>query len=409
MYSALCVKLETYESLEFLSQHGAEVCIKAPVTCDRMGLPLLPITELRQTLLDWYSQWGRDLPWRHTRDPYAIWVSEVMLQQTQVKTVIPYYERWLSVLPTIQALAAAEAQQVLKLWQGLGYYSRGRNLHRAAQIIQAEHGGQFPQTLAEVCHLPGIGRTTAGGILSSAFNQPQPILDGNVKRVLARLIALETPPQRALGQLWQISEALLDRDAPRAFNQGLMDLGATVCRPRQPDCSACPWTEFCQAHSLNLQQILPMRETRPPVPHKQIGVAVIWNDQQQILIDRRPAEGLLGGLWEFPGGKVEPGETVPECIVREIQEELGITVAVAEHLVTVSHAYTHFKVTLVVHHCQLISGEPQPLACEEIRWVDLTELDQYPFPVANLRIIEALHQSRPERFLPSPIAEGLPT
>lgn len=367
----------------------------------------LPVSNLRQSLLDWYRHWGRDLPWRRTTDPYAIWVSEIMLQQTQVKTVIPYYERWLAALPTIADLAAVDEQQVLKLWQGLGYYARGRNLHRAAQVIQTEHGGVFPATLTAVCRLPGVGRTTAGGILSNAFNQAQPILDGNVKRVLARLVALSVPPQRALTDLWQVSETLLDPDEPRAYNQGLMDLGATICRPRQPLCSACPWTEFCQAHILNLQQTLPMREVRNPIPHKQIGVAVIWNQQQQVLIDRRPSQGLLGGLWEFPGGKVEPGESVPECILREIHEELGITVLVDKHLVTVTHAYTHFKVTLVVHHCYLVSGDPQPLACEEIRWVNLSELDQYPFPVANLQIIEALRQSQAE--ISSSIAEGLLT
>lgn len=347
---------------------------------------------LRQSLLTWYAQQGRDLPWRQTRDPYAIWISEIMLQQTQVKTVIPYYQRWLSQFPTVSVLAQADQQTVLKAWEGLGYYARARNLHQAAQRIVSDHGGQFPRTLAGAIALPGIGRTTAGGILSAAFNQPLAILDGNVKRVLARLIVLDRPPSKALETLWQLSEQILDPEHPRDFNQALMDLGAMVCTRRQPNCPLCPWKTDCQAYNLNVQSEVPMTETRAPIPHKIIGVAVIHNDQGEILIDRRRQSGLLGGLWEFPGGKVEPGESLEACIRREIQEELGIEIAVGEHLITVDHAYTHFKVTLNVHHCQYLSGEPQPIECDEVRWVTLSDLETYPFPKANVHIIEALKQ-----------------
>ncbi|MCG9893151.1 MAG: A/G-specific adenine glycosylase [Thermosynechococcaceae cyanobacterium MS004] len=358
----------------------------------------LPVARLRRSLLDWYAHHGRELPWRRTEDLYAIWVSEIMLQQTQVKTVIPYYERWLQAFPAVGQLAQANQQTVLMNWQGLGYYARARNLHRAAQSIIADYGGQFPEQMADVLKLPGIGRTTAGGILSAALNQPYPILDGNVKRVLARLIGLSVPPNHALSWLWEGSETLLDATHPRAFNQALMDLGATVCTPKQPQCDRCPWATFCQAHQLNLQSVLPMSETRQPLPHKRIGVAVIWNSHGQILIDKRPQSGLLGGLWEFPGGKVEPNETIPECIAREIQEELGIQVEVGEHLITLDHAYTHFKVTLSVHHCRHLSGEPQPIECDEVKWVSLGDLDQYPFPTANHKIIAALQSGeRPFR------------
>lgn len=353
------------------------------------------ITRSRQALLNWYRQVGRDLPWRRTRDPYAIWVSEIMLQQTQVKTVIPYYERWLTLFPTVSALAQADQQQVLKAWQGLGYYARARNLHRAAQVIVENHDGVFPSDLEAVLQLPGIGRTTAGGILSAAFDRPFPILDGNVKRVLARFFALQVPPARSLTQLWAWSDALLDPDHPRDYNQALMDLGATLCTPKNPDCLRCPWQSDCRAYALNLQLELPMSESRSPLPHKAIGVAVIWNDQGQILIDRRRQEGLLGGLWEFPGGKIEPGETVEACIRREIQEELAIDVEVGDRLITIDHAYSHFRVTLNVHHCRHLSGEPQPLECDEIRWVSLEEIHEFPFPKANERIIEALRTQEP--------------
>jgi A/G-specific adenine glycosylase len=316
-----------------------------------------------------------------------------MLQQTQVKTVLPYYQRWLERFPTIQSLAEAEQQAVLMLWQGLGYYARARNLHKAAQKVMSDYGGQFPTQIDEVLKLPGIGRTTAGGILSSAFHQAWPILDGNVKRVLARLSGLLIPTKYALSFLWKGSEILLDPNDPKAFNQALMDLGATVCTPKQPTCLLCPWSNVCQAHHLNLQSVIPMSETREPIPHKLIGVAVIWNEQGQILIDKRPQSGLLGGLWEFPGGKLEPNETLAECVVREIQEELGICIEVLEHFMTLDHAYTHFKVTLSVHHCRHVSGEPQPIECDEVKWVTLDELDQYPFPTANQKIIATLREN----------------
>jgi A/G-specific adenine glycosylase len=361
---------------------------------DRQGdLPPFAVLALRTSLLAWYSRFGRNLPWRQTRDPYTIWVSEIMLQQTQVKTVLPYFDRWMSQFPTVQDLAAADLQQVLKAWEGLGYYARARNLHQAAQVIVQQHGGMFPTELDAVLALPGIGRTTAGGILSAAFNQPLAILDGNVKRVLARLIALDVPPVKALPRLWTLSQELVDPNNGRDFNQAFMDLGATVCTTHNPACLVCPWRGDCQAYNLDIQSQIPMSETRAPVPHKQIGVAVIWNDRGQILIDRRKPDGLLGGLWEFPGGKVEGEETIAACIQREIQEELGIEITVGDLLIVVDHTYSHFRVTLNVHHCHHLSGEPQAIECDEIRWVTLGELDQFPFPKANLQIIEALRQS----------------
>ncbi len=350
----------------------------------------LPVVELRQSLLDWYQRCGRELPWRNNPDPYAVWISEIMLQQTQVKTVLPYFQRWMVTFPTVESLAMADQTAVLKQWEGLGYYARARNLHRTAQIVAEEYGGQFPRNFDEVVALPGIGRTTAGGILSSAFNQRAAIVDGNVKRVIARLIALDRPPAKAMHRLWEVSEALIDPENPRDFNQAFMDLGATLCTAKNPACLICPWRSHCAAYNLGTQSELPMRESKGPLPHKIIGVAVIWDDQGKILIDRRPQKGLLGGLWEFPGGKLEEGETLEDCVAREVKEELAIDIEVGEKIMTLDHAYTHFKVTLNVFRCKHLAGEPQTIECDEVRWVELNELDQFPFPKANGQIIEAL-------------------
>ncbi|MEM8504022.1 MAG: A/G-specific adenine glycosylase [Cyanobacteria bacterium P01_D01_bin.1] len=354
------------------------------------------VTLLRRSLLSWYRQQGRDLPWRRTQDPYAIWISEVMLQQTQVKTVIPYYERWLRAFPTVQTLAAADQQAVLKLWEGLGYYARARNLHQAARQVVSEFGGEFPRQIEEVIALKGIGRTTAGGILSAAFNAPTPILDGNVKRVLARLVAYPAVPNRAITPLWTLSEQLLDPQHPRDFNQAIMDLGATLCTRHNPACLLCPWQSECAAYNQNAVTRFPMTESRKPLPHKQIGVAVITDSQGKILIDRRKQEGLLGGLWEFPGGKIEPGESEEDCVKREIKEELDIEIEVGTKLITIEHTYTHFKVTLNVFNCAHIGGEPKPIECDEIQWVTLDQIDKYPFPKANGQIIDALRKQANE-------------
>jgi len=371
---------------------STEISLSSFVMGESVVLNKEKIKNLRALLLSWYADQGRDLPWRRTQDPYAIWISEIMLQQTQVKTVIPYYGRWLRRFPTVQALAGADQQTVLKAWEGLGYYARARNLHQAAQQLVNEYGGEFPTSVAAAIALKGIGRTTAGGILSAAFNLPTPILDGNVKRVFARIVALPVPPNKGITTLWHLSEQLIDPAQPRDFNQAIMDLGATLCTRHRPDCLLCPWQSHCTAYNQNVVTDFPMTEPRKPIPHKQIGVAVITDDHGKILIDRRKQEGLLGGLWEFPGGKIEPDESVEDCVSREIKEELGIDIEVGSRLITIEHAYTHFKVTLNVFNCKHLSGEPQPIECDEVKWVALDEIDQYPFPKANGQIIEAIKQ-----------------
>ena len=355
--------------------------------------------ELRPLLLNWWSDHGRhDIPWKRTSsgdrpapdqplDPYPIWIAEVMLQQTQLAVVLPYWHRWMAMFPTVEALAAASLEQVRLLWQGLGYYSRARRLHQAAQQISAR---SWPGDLEEWMALPGIGRTTAGSILSSAFNAPVPILDGNVRRVLARLRAHDRPPARDQALFWQWSHELLDPQRPRDFNQALMDLGATLCTPRQPLCDACPWQRHCAAYAAGEPSRWPVSEEHKPVPFQVIGVGVVLNADGEVLIDQRLEEGLLGGLWEFPGGKQEPGETIEACITRELQEELAIEVTVGQELISVDHAYSHKRLRFVVHVCRWLSGEPKPLASQQVRWVLPDDLGNYAFPAANAKIIAAL-------------------
>ena len=358
--------------------------------------------DLSACLLSWWQVQGRrdpvQKPWMFTADgrwpapdeglnPYPIHVAEVMLQQTQLAVVRPYWQRWMQAFPTLEALAAASLEQVRLQWQGLGYYSRARRLHEAAQQLVDQ---AWPRELEDWMALPGIGRTTAGSIVSSAFNAPEPILDGNVKRVLARLLAHPHPPARDTALFWRWSESLLDQQRPRDFNQALMDLGATVCTPRQPACAACPWRGECAAYAAGDPRRWPVTETPKPLPHQVIGVGVVLNAAGEVLIDQRLEEGLLGGMWEFPGGKQEAGETIGACIDRELMEELGITVQVGEELITVDHAYSHKKLRFVVHLCTWVSGEPQPLASQQVRWVRPESLNNYPFPAANARIIAAL-------------------
>ncbi|WP_296369145.1 A/G-specific adenine glycosylase [Vulcanococcus sp. Clear-D1] len=367
-------------------------------------LVLDQLHELRFKLLRWWQHNGRQtIPWKlkpdgslpapdEQLDPYAIWVAEVMLQQTQLQVVLPYWQRWMVAFPSLAALAAAEEHDVLLLWQGLGYYSRARRLLAGARQMQAQAPlpSAWPQDLETWLALPGIGRSTAGSILSSAFNRPFAILDGNVKRVLARLIAYERPPSRELKRFWALSESLLDPARPRDFNQALMDLGATVCTPRNPRCQQCPWQFQCAAYAAGDPAAFPVPDAPRELPFQVIGVGVVRNASGQVLIDQRLNEGLLGGLWEFPGGKQEPGEPIETTIARELQEELAIEAEVGEELITLEHAYSHKRLRFVVHLCRWISGEPQPLASQQVRWVEPTELGDYPFPAANARIIAAL-------------------
>lgn len=353
------------------------------------------LTDLADRLLQWYSANARRLPWRDQPDPYAIWVSEIMLQQTRVETVIPYYQKWMQRFPTLQALAAAPLQEVLATWEGLGYYSRARNLHRAAQAVAAEHAGELPRDIGSLRRLPGIGRYTAGAIASIAFGQDEPALDGNIRRVLARLFDVSQPARSPQGEksLWELAAAHLPAGRAGDYNQALMDLGAAVCTPRAPRCGLCPLAAGCAANALGIQEQRPVVESRPTAPHHTVTAAVIWLDSK-VLMAQRPPQGLLGGLWEFPGGKLEPGEALASCLQREIREELDVKINVGASLGVYRHAYTHFRVTLHAFACTLAEdAQPKPLEHAALAWIAPQALPGYPMGKIDRQIARRIESA----------------
>ncbi|OUC05017.1 adenine glycosylase [Litorilinea aerophila] len=363
----------------------------------------LNVSEIGQRLVRWHQEHQRALPWRQEpagrRDDYAVWVSEIMAQQTRLDTVVDYYRRWMDRFPTLEALAAADQQEVLKLWEGLGYYARARNLHRAARQVLQEHGGRVPDRRTALLQLPGIGPYTAGAILSLAYGQREPILDGNVKRVLSRLADVDTPieQQETLRRLWQLAQAVVEA-APEGeagtVNEALMELGATVCTPTSPRCLLCPLADLCQAAARGTQAERPVTSPRRPTPHYDVAAGIIWRGapyRSDLLVAQRPQEGMLGGLWEFPGGKLEAGDPdLASCLQREIREELGIEIQVLSPLMQVRHAYTHFRITLHAFHARHVQGVPQALGCDDWRWIAPAELTRLPLPVTDQKIARRL-------------------
>ena len=351
-------------------------------------------------LLRWYEGHRRDLPWRGVGDAYRVVVSEFMLQQTQVDTVIPYYQRFLEAFPTIQALALAPLSAVLKAWEGLGYYARARNLHRAAQEVVSRFGGRIPEDRERVAGLPGFGPYTTAAVLSIAFNQDLAAVDGNVIRVLSRVFGIDgdvtLPGTKA--QIADLAQALLLPGRAGDYNQALMELGALVCRPKDPACETCPLKGMCAARALGDPERWPVKGARRPRPHYEEAVGVVQRKDGCYLIARRPEQGLLGGLWELPGGRCEGGERLGDCCARGVREEVGAVVRVMERFRSVKHAYTHFSVDIHAFRCVYVSGRTRPVRCAEVAWVRPEEMGAYAFSRAHRRLTEGLVKDGGEDF-----------
>lgn len=315
-----------------------------------------------------------------------------MLQQTRVDTVIPYYNRFIDAFPTVYELSEANQQNVLKLWEGLGYYSRARNLHQAAKTIVKDFNGELPDAYPEITSLKGIGPYTAAAVLSIAFNKKYAVVDGNVIRVLTRFYGIteDIRSSSTKNRVQQLADDLIPESEPGNFNQAVMELGATVCKPTSPLCTKCPLSAQCIANQTVQTDTIPYKSPAKKIPHHTIAVGLIVNKQGELLIALRPNDAMLGGLWEFPGGKKKKKESIKETVKRELNEELDITVRVHSRFNILKHAYSHFKITLHAYWCSISHGAPSAKSSQEIKWVALNEIDQYPFPKANKTLVNGL-------------------
>ncbi len=364
----------------------------------------------RRRLLAWFKSHRRDLPWRiEPRNAYRVWVAETMLQQTQVVSVIPYYERWLSRFPTLQSLAQADLDTVLKLWEGLGYYTRVRNLHKAAQVIVRDYGSALPDQVNVLQRLPGIGAYTAGAIASLAYGRDAAVLDGNIKRVLARVYAVNdkvTAPG-TVKHLWKLARELLPPGKAGQFNEALMDLGALICTPRTPACGRCPVARLCIAYSIGKQAHLPLRRGSKTLPLQHIATAVIQNDAGQYLISQRPTDGLLGGLWEFPGCEVvvKPGsqllssvsqQAVQAQLTRYVSTHAGVDIqqSTGRYLSSHRYAYTHRRISRHVFSLRTAGRTiSAPATDARLRWLHLDDIDRLALARNDRRILQHITTS----------------
>ncbi|MEG6551832.1 A/G-specific adenine glycosylase [Desulfocurvibacter africanus] len=351
------------------------------------------MSTLSQRLLDWFAIHKKPLPWRENNEPYRIWISEVMLQQTQRDRVGTYFRRFLERFPDVASLAASREDDLLKLWEGLGYYSRARNLRKAAAIIIDEHGGSFPDSPEALLALPGIGRYTAGAILSIAYNKPEPIVDANVERVFARVFDLDLPvkDKTTSAFLWTKARELIPKDRAREFNQAVMELGSLVCLSRKPRCSACPIQPHCEAYRLDIVLERPVPAKAKEYIPLEVATGLLVH-QGLIFVQKRPTEGVWAGLWEFPGGSIEAGETPEQAVVREYQEETEFDVGDLEKIAVVRHGYTKYRVALHCYFCALTNGRREPVlhAAQESRWVRPEELASLAMPAGHRKLLDLL-------------------
>lgn len=344
------------------------------------------------TLIPWFEINQREMPWRRNRTPYRVWISELMLQQTRVSQATPYYLRFMRRFPSLKKLAEANLEEVLKAWEGLGYYSRARNMHKAAKVIRDQYRGRFPRDPQQMAALPGIGPYTTAAIGSLAFNLNLAVVDGNVIRVLSRLLAIKSDIglQSSKKEFQSIANALLIKGRAGIFNEAMMELGATICLPQNPDCLACPMKKVCKAYHEGSPAQYPIKQKKKKIPHLVVGAAVVKNEDGTVLIAQRREDQMLGGLWEFPGGKKEPDESIHLCVIRELKEELGINVKLSNKIICVHHAYSHFTMEMHVYWAQIQSGKPRSIECNDFKWISLEDIRTLPFSKADLKVIDAI-------------------
>lgn len=353
------------------------------------------VDEFRSRLLDWFSQNARPLPWRQDPTPYKVWISEIMAQQTQMDRVVPYFERFVAAWPDVERLAACDEDALLRLWEGLGYYNRARNLRKAAVRIVEEHGGVFPESDRDILALPGIGPYTAGAIASVAYDRSVPAIDANVERVFSRVFNLRKPVKEPTTRAFIEDRAstLLPETGAREFNQALMELGALVCTPRTPDCPACPLAHLCMAHKKGTVLERPVKGAGTTYVKVVVASGVlVWRGR--VYIQKRRPDDVWPGLWEFPGGCMEQGETPAQTVVREFLEETGCDVRVVEPIATVNYSYTKYRVTLHGHYLRYADGfrEPELLEAVDGRFVTVSELERYAFPSGHRRLARFISQ-----------------
>lgn len=354
------------------------------------------VKEFQKDLLSWFEQEKRSLPWRENGDPYRIWVSEIMLQQTRVDTVIPYYYRFMERFPSIKELAEADLEDVYRVWEGLGYYSRAKNLHTAVREVKEQYGGVVPDTPEEIHKLKGIGPYTAGAILSIAYGQPEPAVDGNVMRVLSRIFLIQEDISKTkTRKLFEdLVRKIIFKGNPSYFNQSLMELGALVCTPKSPKCLTCPVHLHCQAVKEGMQEELPVKKESKKGKSVEMAVGLVCNQENQWLICKRPAKGLLANLWEFPGveGSLD-NEKMQEELSKFLFKNFGVRTIPEKEVLHYSHVFSHLQWNIHLFLCSFLGLEKDIGLPREYKWVTIGEMKEFPFSVSHRKIVEYIKSS----------------
>ena len=349
------------------------------------------VGKLQHKLLFWYKHNHRDLPWRNTKDFYSVWVAEVMLQQTQVNTVVDYYLRFMREFPNLESLAAANLQHVLGIWQGMGYYQRAQNLHKASKVLLHKFAGKPPDKMSDFKKLPGVGEYIAAAVYSFCFGMPEPVVDGNVKRVVSRIFCIEEAVNTSAGikKIKQHVRTIFHRSKPAEFNQAIMELGALICKPKNPNCSACPISEFCLSFKNSLQYKFPVKIAKRTIPTVNVSIALIRNGGKILLVRRSPY-GLLAGMWELPGGKINESEKPQMACARQLKEKFDLQVLTKNYLFQITHTYSHFKIKGFVFECSARAQKLRLRDHDDYAWFDIEEIERIPIHAAHLKILRKL-------------------